>query len=77
LYLYLEGLKHLPEDEKNGWALYQIANCYNALGNYEKANDHYEMLKKEFPDNFWSEHVGWNQERIQWKEKMKKNGVEW
>ena len=76
LYLYLEGLKKLPENKVSGWPLYQIANCYSNLGNYNKANYYYEKLKKEFPDNFWTEYVGWNQERIKWKDSIKKRGVE-
>ncbi|MFH1384876.1 MAG: tetratricopeptide repeat protein, partial [Candidatus Omnitrophota bacterium] len=75
LYLYLEGVKKLPESEKRGWPLYQIANCYSNLDNYNKANYYYEKLKEEFPDNFWSEYVGWNKERLKWKEDMKEKGV--
>jgi len=75
LYLYLEGCGKLPDEEKRAWPLYQIAHCYSNLGNYNKANFYYDKLRKEFPDNFWSEYVGWNEERLKWKEDMKKKGI--
>jgi TolA-binding protein len=75
LYLYLEGLKKLPEGHKRGWPLYQVANCYNSLNNYNKANYYYDQLKKDFPDDYWSEYVGWNKERIKWKQDMEQKGV--
>ncbi len=75
LYLYLEALKKQPKSVRNGWPLYQIANCYSALNNYTKADYYYERLKKEYPDDFWSDYVGWNKERLKWKEKMRRKGI--
>jgi len=76
LYLYLEGLKKMPEEANQSWALYQVANCYNALSNYNKANYYYEKLKKEYPDDFWSEYVGWHKERMQWEQSLKRKGID-
>lgn len=71
LYIYLEGIKHMPTTKARPWPFYQIANCYNRLNNYEKANFYYEKVKEDFPDNFWNEYIGWNQERMQWEQTLK------
>ncbi len=72
LYLYLEGIERMPQSDRKPWPFYQIANCYNRLNNYEKANFYYEKVREEFPDNFWSEYIGWNQDRMQWEQNFKK-----
>jgi TolA-binding protein len=73
LYIYLESIKAMPLEQKRPWPFYQIANCYNRLNNYEKANFYYEKVKKEFPDSFWDEHIGWNQERMNWERSFKQS----
>jgi len=52
-YFYEAGIKENPDDEKVSWALYQIGNCYQYMGNIEKAREFYQKVSKDFPEDFW------------------------
>ena len=57
---YLRANQVSTKGSDGAWILYQIANSYKELGNYEMAYLFYENTRKDFPDNSWSSQIGWN-----------------
>ena len=44
---------HKLDAEDDTWAIFQIANAYKELGDQKTAQEFYNRLKTEYPDNYW------------------------
>jgi tetratricopeptide (TPR) repeat protein len=44
---------HKVEAADDAWAIFQIANAYKELGDQKMAQEFYNRLKTEYPDNYW------------------------
>jgi len=60
-------------NENNSWVLFQIANCYRNLNNFDKAIDYYDNLIKNYPaTDIWVKSAKWKKNDTIWQSRYQK-----
>ena len=61
---YRKAYDSRKESPRSDWVIYQIANSYNELGEYNDALTYYELLEEVHPDSYWARQLDFNRKKM-------------